>query len=53
MIARNAVHTHIEGQQQVAKSLVRFGAVVLNKIAGDQRAICAPITGVIVIKNSL
>ncbi len=47
------MHAHVERKQQLAESCVSFGAVVLNKIAGDQHAVCAPITGVIVVKYPL
>jgi biotin carboxyl carrier protein len=47
------VHPHIQRQQQLAKSIVSSGGVVMNKIAGDQRAVRAPVTGVVVVQNQL
>ena len=53
MIAGDAMHAHIQRQQQLTKSIVSFGGVVMNKIAGDQRADRAPVTGVVVVQNPL
>jgi hypothetical protein len=47
------MHAHFEWYQQLPEKVVGLFAVVLNKIAGDQRAICAPITGDIVVEHPL
>ena len=45
MIARHAVHAHIQWQEQIAEAIVGFCRVILNQITGDQHAVSVPITG--------
>jgi len=53
MIPRHAVHTQVERTQDFTKSVVGPGRIVLDKIAGDQHALGAPITGLVMIKYLL
>ena len=47
------MHAQVKGKQQLPESRVSLGAVFLNKIAGDQYAVCAPIGGSVVGQYSL
>jgi hypothetical protein len=53
VISRDAVHAHVKRQQEFAKPVVGFAAAILNKIAGDHHAFCAPITGIVMVKYLL
>ncbi len=53
VISGQAVHTQIERQHKVAKPFIGAGRIVLNEIAGNKHAVCAPIGSSVVLKDFL
>jgi hypothetical protein len=47
------VDAEIQGRHQVAETFVSFRRIVLDNVARDEHALCAPVTGMIVVKYAL
>jgi len=47
------MHAQLEGQHQVAEAVVGFGGTVLDEVAGNQRAVGAPVAGSVMIEDPL
>ncbi len=53
VIAGQAMHAHIQWQQQVPEAIVGGGRLVLNQVPGNNGALRAPVAGCVVIEDTL
>jgi hypothetical protein len=47
------MHAHIQRQQQVTEAIVSGGRVVLDQVPGNNGALRAPVTGCVMIEDTL
>jgi len=53
VVSGYAVHAYVQGQQEVPKSIVSLGRIVLDQVPGNDGAICLPVASLVVVNNRL